>query len=248
MDKQSILERIEKVEDAIAKKEARIEKLENNLKVIRDYWQTHNRAEEKAKVNALQEAWYKACNVDVTDFASVVGANKKCKEYKEYSKAWDLLEKMSHESWIEDDIKRRSWELEEKKNILQRYNEMLLKMDSEERVYEELPEVLKKVEAEYYEEYKTFFQNDEKFSKMWTAEEIEKRAKREARDLVLVLWYKVKAITGDVTEVHNLIYRTTKGLDGFVVGKNGTAEVHTIEAGGYNIQRWHLRMLVHKRK
>lgn len=43
MDKQSILERIEKVEEAIARKEARIEKLKNNLKVIKDYWATHER-------------------------------------------------------------------------------------------------------------------------------------------------------------------------------------------------------------
>lgn len=248
MDKQSILERIEKVEEAIARKEARIEKLKNNLKVIKDYWATHDKAEEKQKVDNLLDDWYKACNVDANSFESVIGADKKCKEYKAYSKAWDLLDKMSHECWIEDDIKRRSWELEKKQKTLEKYVQMLEKEDEKENVYCELPEVLKKVEAEYFEEYKKFFANDEKYSKMRTAEEIEKHAKQEARDLVLVLWYKVRAITGEVTEVHNLVYRSYKGLDGFVVGKNGIAEVETIVAGGYNIQCRHLRMLVHRRK
>lgn len=37
-------------------------------------------------------------------------------------------------------------------------------------------------------------------------------------------------------------------LSGYFQGTGGTAKVETIEAGGYNVQRWHLRTLVHRLK
>lgn len=93
------------------------------------------------------------------------------------------------------------------------------------------------------------------FRKMYryTAEEAlnhpeEKFRKIEAReaDLWLInLYQRVKDITGEVTDCSYLNWGG-KCLDGFVVGKNGKAKVETIGAGGYNIQRYHLRVLVHK--
>ena len=70
-----------------------------------------------------------------------------------------------------------------------------------------------------------------------------------AEDLIIDLIYRVRSITGDITDWSNI--RATAGTGGFtvlngtVIGKEGIACVESITAGGYNIQRLHVRVLVH---
>lgn len=66
-----------------------------------------------------------------------------------------------------------------------------------------------------------------------------------AKNFVLDLYNRIKHITGEVINWKNVEYGG-KALNGFVYGKNGNAKVETIVAGGWNIQREHLRVLVHK--
>lgn len=62
------------------------------------------------------------------------------------------------------------------------------------------------------------------------------------------MYYRVKKFTGEITDwsgVHAC--QGTWGmtvLNGYVVGKEGRAFVESILAGGYNIQRLHIRVLV----
>lgn len=53
-------------------------------------------------------------------------------------------------------------------------------------------------------------------------------------------------ITGTITDASGLEVGEKGELDGYVIGTKGTAHVHTIGAGGYNIQCYHFRVLVHK--
>ena len=76
-----------------------------------------------------------------------------------------------------------------------------------------------------------------------TDEEFQKIEEKEADMWLLNLWNRVKDITGEVTDVTGIRWGG-KGLDGIIKGKEGTAIVETIGAGGYNIQRFHLRVLV----
>lgn len=64
---------------------------------------------------------------------------------------------------------------------------------------------------------------------------------------IVNLYNDVKAITGTVTDWKNIHFHG-KALNGIVIGENGKARVEVIEAGGYNIQRLHLRKLVHEVK
>lgn len=56
---------------------------------------------------------------------------------------------------------------------------------------------------------------------------------------------RTNEITGTITDASGLEIGHTGELDGYVIGDKGTAHVHTIGAGGYNIQCFHFRVLVH---
>lgn len=53
------------------------------------------------------------------------------------------------------------------------------------------------------------------------------------------------AIVGTITDASNLSIGDKGDLNGFIIGDKGTARVQTIGAGGYNIQRFHFRTLIH---
>lgn len=53
-------------------------------------------------------------------------------------------------------------------------------------------------------------------------------------------------IVGQITDASNLSIGEKGDLNGFIVGTKGTAKVQTVGAGGYNIQCFHFRTLIHK--
>ena len=73
-----------------------------------------------------------------------------------------------------------------------------------------------------------------------------------ARAFVLQLVDRVKKVTGEITGWDN-VYLTMGAcgfptLNGIVYGEKGNAVVESINAGGYNSQRLHIRVLVHASK
>ena len=59
---------------------------------------------------------------------------------------------------------------------------------------------------------------------------------------------RTNAICGKITDARGLWIGNKGDLDGIIVGERGTAKVQTIGAGGYNIQCFHFRTLVHEFK
>ena len=59
---------------------------------------------------------------------------------------------------------------------------------------------------------------------------------------------RTNAICGKITDARGLWVGNKGDLDGIVIGERGTAKVQTIGAGGYNIQCFHFRTLVHEVK
>lgn len=80
-------------------------------------------------------------------------------------------------------------------------------------------------------------------------ESIAKRSAKDAKVLVEDLYKRTFGFTGEVESYDGLeIDRDNNGfsiINGIVTGKNGSCKVQSIGAGGYNIQCWHIRVLVH---
>jgi hypothetical protein len=55
-------------------------------------------------------------------------------------------------------------------------------------------------------------------------------------------------VVGQIKDASNLRIGTKGDLNGFIKGTQGTASVNTIGAGGWNIQCYHFRTLIHKIK
>lgn len=59
---------------------------------------------------------------------------------------------------------------------------------------------------------------------------------------------RANAICGTITDASGLYIGSKGDIDGFVVGDRGRAYIQTIGAGGYNIQCFHFRTLIHEIK
>ena len=173
---------------------------------------------------------------------------------------------------LESDIVRIKKEIEETKHTIEKYEKQLSgELEKEKMFINEVPEAMKDLESiliekwdesdlnrrDYYrEQYKELGYKD--FIKKYrysayefmhqTEKDFHKANEKDARTFILDLVNRVKDITGEITD-WNGVHLTvgTNGfpvLNGFVIGKEGRAEVESIFAGGYNIQRLHVRVLV----
>lgn len=78
-----------------------------------------------------------------------------------------------------------------------------------------------------------------------TEEDIEKACAKEAEQYVRNLWMRIKDIVGDVVDYGHL-YLSGPAINGPIYGTKGNVRLETILAGGWNIQRLHYRVLIHK--
>ena len=171
-----------------------------------------------------------------------------------------------------EDICRLEREIAETARNLDKYRKQLEGADRESVLIKEMPEVLKelqtelvdrwdkwdterrnKIKADYYElDYKEFsrsYNHADKIFRLKSDEQIHNDNVKSAESLIIDLIYRVRNITGEITDWSDV--RATNGTGGFtvlngtVIGKEGVACVESITAGGYNIQRLHIRVLVH---
>lgn len=185
-----------------------------------------------------------------------------------WNKDFDTMFKIksSYES-----IKNATEAIEEAKQAIE---ELTKKVEAQEAKDKEVPDCLKEFEKivvekwdEYDKQYKEFLKKKYRemdyrdfikayggagyqLARFTTEEQIHKTNVRDAHAIVLNLVRRVKDYAGTVTDWKGL--HVTVGnnncavINGLVIGTEGKARVESIEAGGYNIQRWHIRTLVHK--
>lgn len=182
---------------------------------------------------------------------------------------YEALSAISDYEWKLEDIKGAERKMADAEQVVKNWQEKLDKQVALElTIANEIPEAFKQARAELverwvagdihqrdymlqkkkelsYEEFRKLYRYTEEEALRHTDEEFRKIEEREADYWLLNLYNRVKEITGEVTDCSYLRWGG-KCLDGYVVGKNGKARVETIGAGGYNIQRYHLRVLVHK--
>lgn len=187
--------------------------------------------------------------------------------------ATDLYWTICEIDGLEDDIERNKREIEETKKTLAKYEAQLAGEIEKESIFlREIPESMKLMQTQLVEKwdewdkerrefvsqkyrelgYTQFFKkyNYSDYELMYESDEhIHESNMNDAKMLILNLYNRVKAITGEVTDWAG-IYCTNGNmcpvLNGTVIGKEGRANVESILAGGYNIQRLHVRVLVHE--
>ena len=175
--------------------------------------------------------------------------------------------------YLFEDIERLEKEIEETKKTLEKYEAQLTgEIAKEEILLNEIPDIFNNLRDELVATWDKWdiarrerIKKDhnelgyEKFWKKYTRSDWEFMYKTEtqihdanvqdAKILILDLYYRVKSVTGEVTDwTHVHATAGTHGftvLNGIVIGKEGRAKVESILAGGYNIQRLHVRVLVH---
>ena len=76
-------------------------------------------------------------------------------------------------------------------------------------------------------------------------EKFERDIKNEADRKYDFIIERTVAITGKITDASGLYVGAVGDLNGHIIGEEGVANVQTIGAGGYNIQCFHFRTLIH---
>lgn len=79
-----------------------------------------------------------------------------------------------------------------------------------------------------------------------TDEQINKQVEADKQAKIFMLNARVEKITGKITNADNLRVSEKGDLTGYIEGEKGKAQVQTILAGGWNIQCYHYRTLVHE--
>lgn len=242
--------KIETLKDRIEKAKAKIEKKQSTI--------VKRNAQIEKKVAAL-----KADGIEDPHTADPW-------DYRTTDAYWTLCDIRDHKESIE----RLEKEIEETKATLAKYEAQLAgEIAKEETLLNEIPEIFNSLRDELVSEwdrwdinrrerlkkayrdlgYTEFFKKGHTradYEFMYKTEaQIHEANVQDAKILILDLYYRVKDITGEVTDWTGI--HTTGGthgftvLNGIVIGKEGRAKVESILAGGYNIQRLHIRVLVH---
>lgn len=161
-----------------------------------------------------------------------------------------------------------SEKIEKVKKAIETWNERLVKENLIQNKIQNLPESLKSM-SEYlnqewseYEINRKYFLKQEyeklrytEFFKKYSCEaynhthksdeEIRKEVEREVKYSILDLLNRVSEVAGEIEDWNNVRW-LGKALNGTLKGSKNNVSVETILAGGYNIQRLHYRVLVHK--
>lgn len=75
---------------------------------------------------------------------------------------------------------------------------------------------------------------------------IRKFYEQDAKAKIIDLMNRISIVVGEITDASGLHIGRTGGIEGLIRGTIGVARIETIGAGGYNIQCFHYRTLVHK--
>ena len=86
------------------------------------------------------------------------------------------------------------------------------------------------------------------YDRVFNRDKLQKELDVEADEKYDAIIERTNAICGKITDARGLWTSAKGDLDGIIIGERGVAKVQTIGAGGYNIQCFHFRTLVHEVK
>ena len=230
MNIKTLTERIENAEKKIQKKQATIAKKQKWI------------ADKTAKLETMtddHERYWAECDIRSLK-EDIVRIEK---EIKETEKTLENYRKQ-YDGEIE---REKSW-IDEVPEVLKSFqNELVEEWDAHDIAKKE--RILEAIRTMPYEMLKEMYHwRDRDWAKYTTDEQIHESNEKDATSLILNLVNRVKDVTGEITDWSGLtLAQGTWGmtvLNGWVSGKEGRCCVESIGAGGYNIQRYHIRVLV----
>lgn len=243
---------ISKIQENIRKNEEKLEKAENLLQKRIVKCDEHFAWFKK---NNIQPTWEDCCRVRDTE------NNYEPFNHLHYIEDWNENKGLNARHYAENKINNI-------KKSLETWKERLVKENLIQNRIENLPESLKSM-SEYlnqiWSEYEINRKNSLKkeietlsykeFVKKFSCEaynhvhkseeQIRKEVALDVKFSILDLLNRVSEVAGEV-EDWECIRWNGKALNGILKGSKNNVRVETIEAGGYNIQRLHYRVLVHK--
>lgn len=244
----TLKERIEKANEKISKKEGTIQKRLKSIEKKSTYLKTKYGIED----------WKSFDKYDRTGYS----------EEASHDIYWTICDLGGYEESIKSCIKQ----IEETKKTIHKYEGQLSGEIEKESIFlKEIPDCMKQLQEQLVQEWDRSDMERQQFYKEKIKElgysefartyshtaydlihkgekQIHDSNERDAKIFILDLYNRVKDITGEVTDWSCI--RLTQGntfpvLTGWVEGKEGKAKVESILAGGYNIQKLHIRTLVH---
>lgn len=255
---ETLKERIEKAELKISKKQNTITKKQKSIEKKSNYLMTKYGVDYNTfdKYNREGHGWTREEDHDVywtmCDIDTLIDDIKRLN--KEIPEIQKTLEK--YQGQLAGEIEKESIFIKEVPEVMKKLEEQLVvewdrwDMNRRERLLKVYNEVgykvfMKGTPEKYF--YDSHTHADYEFMFL-TDDQIHNSNVQFARQEVLDLYRRVKDITGEVTDWSYI--RLEDGnefpvLTGIVTGKEGKANIETILAGGYNIQRLHIRTLVH---
>ena len=232
MTSTEIKERLEKAQATVDKRAATIERHKARAEKLLAKINAKGLELDRYKYRDSDDYWLICDYEDALD--NIKGAEEKLADAKKTAKNWEakLEAKIEAEKLIADKIP------EAMKQARAELVESWVNSDIRAR------EAMRTLKVQLdYTEFRKHYKYTEEEALNHTDEEFRKIEESEADRWLLNLYNRVKEITGEVTDCSGLRWGG-KCLDGMVKGKDGIAVVETIGAGGYNIQRYHLRVLV----
>ena len=267
----------EQLKERIAKKEQEIAKIEKRI-------QKHEDSKNETGYIKKHAAWYSynPSSIKTIEDLARARSHEALRDRETYEESLSFI-KREYQNYLENidgEISRANYELNEAREVINKYQKQLEAETAKQNTLADVPEVLKKFREELIVAWDKY--------DLWKQEQIIKEyrelcsAKKEWREMYRTLsdrwgrgWYEFRDfnaeyihktnVTAADTLVMNLIDRTVEIagkitdcqyltldrdnqgysiINGIVIGEKGKARVESIGAGGYNIQRYHIRVLV----
>lgn len=242
-------EKIKELDASLVKALSKVAKIENTIA-------RHHKQLEK-KVTALSKLGY---NIDYSN------VNFKAKTSFEFN---NEIKHINSLKWVNDKSVPEYWELCEVVHKLESINNSNLKLEEAKHVVTnwkkkkdaatkerkrilELNKNVPSVIIEYVDQWgqlakEWHMKNDKKvLDGSITEEALDRTIKEEKEYKVAELISLVMDVVGVITDAKGLTIGAKGQLNGFIIGTHGKAEINTVAAGGWNIQKFHFRTLINK--
>lgn len=264
-------EKIEKLQKTISKKQVLIEKKKKELESLTDsnerYWKNcdieslesdlYHRNKDLAQAEETLAKWQNQLDAENSKERGIPVLVEFLNNWKENVRKYytDLhLDVTGERKRIKNEIKEISPKYEEFRDKTR----MMLSWTN--RPYPKYEKEYNAIVSQYKDIINKMHMLKNKYNDIYSyVEEVENMVSKTSFDYVLEnilknewnvryddLVNRVGTITGEIIDCNYLHINDTGMLDGTVIGKKGKAKVNTIGAGGWNIQRFHYRVLVRK--